>query len=136
MFVNRILASTILSRTSSHLIILFMTCLTEYAYTMQVTVPGNVYSYGVILLEILTTRLPVDEAFGEGVDLVKWVHSAPARGETPEQILDTRLSTISFAWRKEMLSALKVALLCTDSTPAKRPKMKTVVEMLNEITQN
>ncbi|KAI3472192.1 hypothetical protein Pfo_029680 [Paulownia fortunei] len=108
----------------------------EYAYTMQVTAPGNVYSYGVVLLEILTTQLPVDEAFGEGVDLVKWVHTAPARGETPEQILDARLSTISFAWRKEMLAALKVALLCTDSTPAKRPKMKKVVEMLQEITQN
>ncbi|KAL0337958.1 UNVERIFIED_CONTAM: Leucine-rich repeat receptor-like tyrosine-protein kinase PXC3 [Sesamum calycinum] len=108
----------------------------EYAYTMQVTAPGNVYSYGVVLLEILTTQLPVDEAFGEGIDLVKWVHTAPTRGETPEQILDARLSTVSFAWRKEMLAALKVALLCTDTTPAKRPKMKKVVEMLQEITQN
>ncbi|KAH9648266.1 Leucine-rich repeat receptor-like tyrosine-protein kinase PXC3 [Citrus sinensis] len=108
----------------------------EYAYTMQVTAPGNVYSYGVVLLEILTTRLPVEEDFGEGVDLVKWVHGAPARGETPEQILDARLSTVSFGWRKEMLTALKVALLCTDSTPAKRPKMKKVVEMLQEIKQN
>ncbi|KAF5941184.1 hypothetical protein HYC85_022351 [Camellia sinensis] len=108
----------------------------EYAYTMQVTAPGNVYSYGVVLLEILTTRLPVDEAFGEGIDLVKWVHNAPARGETPEQILDAKLSTVSFTWRKEMLAALKVALLCTDNTPAKRPKMKKVVEMLQEITQN
>ncbi|XP_004236615.1 leucine-rich repeat receptor-like tyrosine-protein kinase PXC3 [Solanum lycopersicum] len=108
----------------------------EYAYTMQVTAPGNVYSYGVVLLEILTTRLPVDEAFGEGIDLVKWVHGAPARGETPEQILDAKLSTISFSWRKEMLAALKVALLCTDMTPAKRPKMKKVVEMLQEITES
>ncbi|XP_057438670.1 leucine-rich repeat receptor-like tyrosine-protein kinase PXC3 [Lotus japonicus] len=108
----------------------------EYAYTMQVTAPGNVYSYGVVLLEILTTRLPVDEEFGEGVDLVKWVHSAPVRGETPEQILDARLSTVSFGWRKEMLAALKVALLCTDNTPAKRPKMKNVVEMLQEIKQS
>ncbi|KAL8489557.1 hypothetical protein ACS0TY_025462 [Phlomoides rotata] len=108
----------------------------EYAYTMQVTAPGNVYSYGVVLLEILTTQLPVDEAFGEGVDLVKWVHTAPARGETPEQILDSTLSTISFAWRKQMLAALKVALLCTDSTPAKRPKMNKVVEMLREITED
>lgn len=107
----------------------------EYAYTMQVTAPGNVYSFGVVLLEILTTRLPVDEEFGEGVDLVKWVHTAPLRGETPEQILDARLSTVSFGWRKEMLAALKVALLCTDSTPAKRPKMKKVVEMLQEIKQ-
>ncbi|MBA0615591.1 hypothetical protein Godav_015714 [Gossypium davidsonii] len=108
----------------------------EYAYNMQVTAPGNVYSYGVVLLEILTTRLPVDEDFGEGVDLVKWVHGARARGETPEQILDARLSTVSFGWRREMLAALKVALLCTDTTPAKRPKMKKVVEMLQEKRQN
>lgn len=108
----------------------------EYAYTMQVTAPGNVYSYGVVLLEILTTRFPVDEAFGEGMDLVKWVHGASARGETPEQILDARFSTVSFPWRREMLAALKVALLCTDITPAKRPKMKKVVEMLHEIKQN
>ncbi|KAE8721095.1 Leucine-rich repeat receptor-like tyrosine-protein kinase PXC3 [Hibiscus syriacus] len=107
----------------------------EYAYTMQVTAPGNVYSYGVMLLEILTTRLPVEEEFGEGVDLVKWVHGARARGETPEQILDARLSTVSFGWRREMLAALKVALLCTDAAPANRPKMKKVVEMLQEIRQ-
>ncbi|KAI3667388.1 hypothetical protein L6452_42444 [Arctium lappa] len=108
----------------------------EYAYTMQVTAPGNVYSFGVVLLEILTTRVPVDEEFGEGVDLVKWVQGAPSRGETPEQILDAKLSTVSFGWRKEMLAGLKVALMCTDTTPAKRPKMKKVVEMLQEITEN
>ncbi|KAF9596034.1 hypothetical protein IFM89_006961 [Coptis chinensis] len=108
----------------------------EYAYTMQMTAPGNVYSYGVVLLEILTTRLPVDEAFGEGIDLVKWVHNAPARGETPEQILDAKLSTVSFAWRKQMLAVLKVALLCTETTPAKRPKMKKVVEMLQEVNES
>ncbi|EAZ03175.1 hypothetical protein OsI_25328 [Oryza sativa Indica Group] len=104
----------------------------EYAYTMQVTVPGNVYSFGVVLLEILTSKLPVDEEFGEGMDLVKWVHSAPARGETPEQIMDPKLSTVSFAWRKQMLAVLKVAMLCTERAPAKRPKMKKVVEMLQE----
>nr|XP_010937254.1 leucine-rich repeat receptor-like tyrosine-protein kinase PXC3 [Elaeis guineensis] len=108
----------------------------EYAYTMQVTVPGNVYSFGVVLLEILTTRLPVDEVFGEGIDLVKWVHSASGRGETPEQIMDARLSTVSFAWRKQMLAVLKIAMLCTDNTPAKRPKMKKVVEMLLEVREN
>lgn len=103
---------------------------------MQVTAPGNVYSFGVVLLEILTSRVPVDEVFGEGIDLVKWVHGASGRGETPEQIMDARLSTVSFAWRKQMLAVLKVAMLCTDSTPAKRPKMKKVVEMLLELKAN
>ncbi|XP_074570775.1 leucine-rich repeat receptor-like tyrosine-protein kinase PXC3 [Curcuma longa] len=108
----------------------------EYAYTMQVTVSGNVYSFGVVLLEILTSKLPVDEIFGEGIDLVKWVHSASERGETPEQIMDARLSTYSFAWRKQMLAVLKIAMLCTDKTPANRPKMKKVIEMLLESKDN
>ncbi|KAG0481910.1 hypothetical protein HPP92_009994 [Vanilla planifolia] len=107
----------------------------EYAYTMQVTAPGNVYSFGVVLLEILTSRLPIDEVFGEGIDLVKWVHGASGRGENPEQILDAKLSTISFAWRRQMLAVLKIAMLCTDTTPGKRPKMKKVVEMLLEVKQ-
>ncbi|PKA61001.1 Leucine-rich repeat receptor-like tyrosine-protein kinase [Apostasia shenzhenica] len=107
----------------------------EYAYTMQVTAPGNVYSFGVVLLEMLTSKLPVDEVFGEGLDLVKYVHGASGRGETPEQIMDSKLSTVSFAWRKQMLAALKVAMLCTDTAPSKRPKMKKVVEMLLEVKQ-
>ncbi|KAJ3670211.1 hypothetical protein LUZ60_010535 [Juncus effusus] len=108
----------------------------EYAYTMQVTVAGNVYSFGVVLLEILTSKLPVDESFEEGIDLVKWVNGSLVRGETPEQIMDPRLSTVSFGWRKQMLEVLKVAMLCTDHTPSKRPKMKKVVEMLNEVKES
>ncbi|KAI3802223.1 hypothetical protein L1987_30353 [Smallanthus sonchifolius] len=71
-----------------------------------------------------------------GSHLVTFLQGAPTRGETPEQILDAKLSTVSFSWRKEMLSALKVALLCTDKIPAKRPKMKKVMEMLQEIVEN
>ncbi|KAI3916548.1 hypothetical protein MKW92_037454 [Papaver armeniacum] len=97
--------------------------ISPYAYTMEVTAPGNVYSYGVVLLEILTTRSPVDESFGEGIDLVKWVHTN----------IGFKVNTVSFAWRKQMLAVLKVALLCTDTTPAKRPKMKKVVELLQEV---
>jgi hypothetical protein len=80
---------------------------------MQVTVPGNVYSFGVVLLEILTSKLPADEGFGEGVDLVRWVHTALERGETPEQIMDARLSTVSFAWHS--CSQCSRSLCCVQS---------------------
>ncbi|KAG6554783.1 hypothetical protein Mapa_003803 [Marchantia paleacea] len=107
----------------------------EYAYTMRVTEKSNVYSFGVVLLEMLTGRDPVERTFGEGLDLVSWVHTAAEREETPEQILDPAVSTASFHVRQEMLSVLKVAKLCTSTLPSERPKMKAVVEMLYKSKQ-
>ncbi|WVY98943.1 hypothetical protein V8G54_031094 [Vigna mungo] len=105
----------------------------EYAYTMQVTAAGNIYSFGVILLEIITSREAFDEGNGEGVDLVKWVQEAEARGETPEQILDAKLSSVCDDWKKEMVETLKVALLCTHIRPNIRPNINNVMGMLREI---
>jgi serine/threonine protein kinase len=58
----------------------------EYAYTMRVTEKSNVYSYGVILLELLTGRKPVNPSCSDATDLVAWVHSTSSRDETPEQV--------------------------------------------------
>ncbi|KAB1201091.1 Receptor-like protein kinase HSL1 [Morella rubra] len=44
----------------------------EYAYTLRVNEKSDIYSFGVVVLELVTGRLPVDPEFGEK-DLVKWV---------------------------------------------------------------
>ncbi|KAM7515205.1 hypothetical protein LguiA_004788 [Lonicera macranthoides] len=56
----------------------------KYAYTMIVTMAGNIYSFGVILLELVTGKAGVSE----GIELAKWVSSKSTRKGKWDHILD------------------------------------------------
>ncbi|KAE8100281.1 hypothetical protein FH972_018196 [Carpinus fangiana] len=98
----------------------------EYAYTMRVTMAGNVYSFGVVLLELLTGK----RAVSEGTELAKWVLSNSVKQDKWDRILDSNVSRTSLAIRSQMLAVLKVALGCVNVSPDARPKMKNVLRML------
>ncbi|PWZ43737.1 Leucine-rich repeat receptor-like tyrosine-protein kinase PXC3 [Zea mays] len=98
----------------------------EYAYTMRLTMAGNVYSFGVILLELLTGKKSVSN----GTELAKWALSLSGRPDEREQILDTRVSGTSIAVHSQMLSVLNIALSCVAFSPDARPKMRNVLRML------
>ncbi|KAM1242525.1 hypothetical protein ACFX2G_034869 [Malus domestica] len=98
----------------------------EYAYTMRVTMAGNIYSFGVILLELLTGKAAVSE----GIELAKWVLSNSAQQDKRDHILDYSISRTSIAVRSQMLAVLKIALACVSVSPEARPRMKSVLRML------
>ncbi|KAK0576568.1 hypothetical protein LWI29_019848 [Acer saccharum] len=98
----------------------------EYAYTMRVTMAGNVYSLGVVLLELLTGK----PAVSEGTELAKWVLRYSAQRDKWDHILDYSVSRTSLTVKSQMLAVLKVAMACVNVSPESRPKMKSVLRML------
>ncbi|GLJ53156.1 hypothetical protein SUGI_1132820 [Cryptomeria japonica] len=104
----------------------------EYAYTLQVHEKSDIYSFGVVLLELLTGRRPVDPDFGDALNIVDWVKSKIQSKEGIKEVLDQNVGASCSSVQEEMMLVLRVALLCTSRCPADRPSMRDVVTMLQE----
>lgn len=103
----------------------------EYAYTMKVTEKCDIYSYGVVLLELLTGKTPV-QALDQGGDLVTRVRHYVRNHSLTTGILDDRLNLDDRRIVDHMITVLKIALICTSLSPFDRPSMREVVTMLIE----
>uniref|UniRef100_A0A0D9VE42 non-specific serine/threonine protein kinase n=1 Tax=Leersia perrieri TaxID=77586 RepID=A0A0D9VE42_9ORYZ len=100
----------------------------EYATRGCLTYKADVYSFGVVTLEIVsgmsnTSSMSDDEY----LHLLDWAERLKQEGKLLE-IVDQRLG--SRYSQDEALRMLNVALLCTNTSPAQRPKMSSVVSML------
>ncbi|KAJ7965413.1 receptor-like protein kinase 2 [Quillaja saponaria] len=106
----------------------------EYGYSLKITEKSDVYSYGVVLLEVLTGMQPTDNRIPDGAHIVTWVHTE-IREKKKEftSILDKQLLSQCGTRIQEMLQVLGVALLCVNPSPEERPAMKDVAAMLKEI---
>ncbi|XP_027356985.1 probable LRR receptor-like serine/threonine-protein kinase At4g36180 [Abrus precatorius] len=101
----------------------------EVALSGEATKEGDVYSFGIVLLEILTGKKPV--MFTQDEDIVKWVKKQLQRGQISE-LLEPGLLELdpeSSEW-EEFLLGVKVGLLCTATDPLDRPSMSDVAFML------
>jgi serine/threonine protein kinase len=106
----------------------------EYLRTNYLTVKSDVFSYGILLLEILSGRHPIEvkRAARERIT-VRWAFEKYNRGDVQE-ILDPMLTE---SVNGDILSkTFDVMFQCVAPTRADRPPMKEVVEKLWKIRRD
>ncbi|CAL0313464.1 unnamed protein product [Lupinus luteus] len=100
----------------------------EYASTGMLNERSDVYSFGILIMEVITGRNPVDyRRPGEEVNLVDWLKKMVSN-RNAEGVLDPKL--VEKPTSRALKRALLVALRCTDPNAQKRPKMGHVIHML------
>ncbi|PIN17930.1 Serine/threonine protein kinase [Handroanthus impetiginosus] len=100
----------------------------EYASTGMLNERSDVYSFGILIMEIITGRNPVDYSRPPGeVNLVDWLKTMVSNRNS-EGVLDPKLPEKPSS--RALKRTLLVALRCVDPNAQKRPKMGHVVHML------
>ncbi|KAG8085928.1 hypothetical protein GUJ93_ZPchr0010g10086 [Zizania palustris] len=98
--------------------------------TVNVTEKCDIYGFGVLVLEILTGRKPVQYLEDDVVVLCDVVRAALEEGRV-EDCMDPRLSG-DFSMEEAVL-IVKLGLVCTSQVPSHRPDMGEVVSMLEMV---
>lgn len=102
----------------------------------KVSTNGDVYSFGIMLLEIFTGKKPIDDMFGGEMSLIDWVSEALQRNETTEIAGTTLLSRedIDFSVRERCMSSIfELAMKCTTASATERINMVEVTSTLHKV---
>ncbi|WZZ16296.1 hypothetical protein YC2023_109385 [Brassica napus] len=108
----------------------------EYALWGQLSEKADVYSFGIVSMEIVSGQSNTKQkGSADHVSLINWAVKLQQKGDITEivdPVLQGDFNT------KEAARMIKVAIVCTNSSPSLRPTMSEVVQMLEgevEITQ-
>ncbi|KAH7405156.1 hypothetical protein KP509_15G059000 [Ceratopteris richardii] len=103
----------------------------EYYQSFRCTTKGDIYSFGVVILELLTGQRPTHkEEFGDN-NLVGWVRQHVGANNFQRVLDPTIRDTLKV--EHEMIQYLRIAYDCLDELPSRRPTMFQVVRMLREV---
>ncbi|XP_057844232.2 putative leucine-rich repeat receptor-like serine/threonine-protein kinase At2g24130 [Cryptomeria japonica] len=108
----------------------------EYGIGGKLTTKGDVYSYGILILELLTRRRPTDDMFTEGINLQKWIemHFPNRISDVVDNclLIDAHESGTSMVIEC-LTQFMQIGLFCTRESPQERPDMTEIVDRLNTI---
>ncbi|XVF83953.1 hypothetical protein PTKIN_Ptkin16aG0535800 [Pterospermum kingtungense] len=114
----------------------------EYGLGCTVTTYGDVYSYGIVLLEMFTGRRPTDEMFKENLNLHTFVKTAlPNRVAdiadpiVLQESLQGETSQKNDTLLKSLNSIFEIGVACSSTLPTERMNMVNVVAQLCSIKE-
>ncbi|KAJ9564379.1 hypothetical protein OSB04_000345 [Centaurea solstitialis] len=107
----------------------------EYFQHGKVSDKTDVYAFGVVLLELITGRRPIESKRGAGEEnLVLWAKPLLQQGSV-EKLLDPR---IKFTERNldQIARMIEAAAACINNEESKRPNMNVIISILNGAEPN
>ncbi|KAL1558968.1 LRR receptor-like serine/threonine-protein kinase rpk2 [Salvia divinorum] len=105
----------------------------EYAMTCRVSDKADVYSYGVVLLELISDKKALDPSFssyGNGFNIVAWACMLLRQGRAKEFFTG---GLWDVGPHDDLVEVLHLAVVCTVDSLSTRPTMKQVVRRLKQL---
>lgn len=104
----------------------------EYALGGHLTKKADVYSFGVLILEIVSGQSSSKSSWGGSYKfLLEWAWQLYEEGRLLE-LVDSELKDYP---EDEVMRYMIVAFFCTQATASRRPSMSQVIEMLSRTTR-
>ncbi|XP_071697667.1 uncharacterized protein [Rutidosis leptorrhynchoides] len=111
----------------------------EYGLGSEMTSNGDVYSYGILLLHVMTGKKPTDDVFNDGSSLHEFAYMALQDGHEIVDIIDNDVielqSNEANTQKLEecLASIIKIGVSCSVHSPSQRINMEYVVNELRHI---